>query len=189
LELTTSIAVRCVALRRCQPGNADNADGDNDGGRGEPENSCDREHHAAKNREQDEDARGDEYRELLALLPATVIGAFFACGELQAILLGVLACNATLEALLVSKYTAIPRFAEFEGQVVEAWIEVDTDENSTTTHFCLAIDDGIGDRAWAFSAGRVFYTRFTPGTLVQARVNPRQNTLLSLEVSRLSSAD
>jgi hypothetical protein len=101
---------------------------------------------------------------LVALLPATVIGALLSHGELRIALFGVLACDAAIVAFLLAKDAAVPNFAEFDGQVVEAWIETDTDENTTTTHLCLAIDDGVSDRAWVFSVSREQYTRFTPGT-------------------------
>jgi hypothetical protein len=117
---------------------------------------------------------------LLALLPATIAGVVLSHGELRAALFGVMACDAGLVAVLIMRDAAVPRFAEFDGQVVEAWIEEVSDENTSTTYLCLAIDDGLRDQAWALSVSRAQYTTFTPGTLVRARVNPRRNTLLAL---------
>ncbi|HEX3388371.1 MAG TPA: hypothetical protein VHT94_04970 [Streptosporangiaceae bacterium] len=77
----------------------------------------------------------------------------------------------------------IPGFAEFDGQVIEAWIRTETgpDENSQTSYLpCIAIDDGLGDRAWALTVPREDYARFTPGTLVHVQVNPRRNRLLAI---------
>jgi hypothetical protein len=69
-----------------------------------------------------------------------------------------------------------PRLAEFDGQVIEAWIETETGagENSQTSYLpCIAIDDGRRDQAWAVTVSSEQYARFTPGTLVRARLNPR----------------
>ncbi len=114
---------------------------------------------------------------LFALLPVSVATALLARGELRAAAFGVIAGAAVLSACLLARNAAIPSFAEFDGQVVEAWIETDSEDNSTTTYLCLAIDDGARDRAWAFAVTAEQYCRFTPGTLVHAQVNPRTNRL------------
>jgi len=89
-------------------------------------------------------------------------------------------CDAAIVVSLFTKNASIPGFAEFDGQVVEAWLEKESGENSTTTYPCLAIDDGVRDRAWAFAVTAGQYRDFAPGTLVHARVNPRRNKLLDL---------
>jgi hypothetical protein len=117
---------------------------------------------------------------LLALLPPTVATIILAHGELRAAALGVIALDALLVMLLLGKDAAVPGFAEFDGQVVEAWTQEESDENTTTSLLCLAIDDGVRDQAWAFSVTQEQYARFIPGTLVHARVNPRRNKLLEM---------
>ncbi len=117
---------------------------------------------------------------LLALLPVSVGTALLAGGELRAAAFGVVAADAVLSACLLTKNAGIPSFAEFDGQVIEAWTELDAEDNATATYPCLAIDDGLRDRAWAFVVSAEQYRRFTPGTLVHARVNPRTNRLLDI---------
>jgi hypothetical protein len=104
-------------------------------------------------------------------------------GELRAAAVGEMACTALLVVLLLGKDATVPGFAEFDGQVIEAWTEEDSGENTTSTMLCLAIDDGIRDQAWAFSVSPEQYRRFTPGTLVHARVNPRRNKLVEMSPS------
>jgi hypothetical protein len=116
----------------------------------------------------------------LALLPPTVATTLLAHGELRAAAFGVLAWDAFIVLVLLTKNAGVPSVAEFDGQVVEAWLEEDSDENTTSTHLCLAIDDGVRDQAWAFSVTREQYERFPPGTLVHTRVNPRRNRLLEM---------
>jgi hypothetical protein len=117
---------------------------------------------------------------LLALLPVSVATALLASGELRAAAFAVMAGTALLSAWLLTKNAGIANFAEFDGQVVQAWTEVDSEENSTTTYPCLAIDDGAGDRAWAFAVTAEQYRTFTPGTVVHARASPRTNRLLDI---------
>lgn len=117
---------------------------------------------------------------LIALLPATIATAVIAHGELRAAAFGVMVCDAAIALWLLTKDASIPAFAEFDGQVVEAWLEEESGENSTSTYPCLAIDDGVRDQAWVFAVSAEQYRRFAPGTLVHARVNPRRNRLLDL---------
>jgi hypothetical protein len=117
---------------------------------------------------------------LLSLLPPTVATAVLAHGELRAAAFGVLACDAVIVLYLLGKEASLPIHAEFDGQVIEAWLEDESGENSTSTDPCLAIDDGVSNRAWVFSVTREQYATFTPGTLVHARVNPRRNALLGI---------
>jgi hypothetical protein len=117
---------------------------------------------------------------LLALVPATIATVVLAHGELRAAAFGVLVCDAVIVLSLLTKDASSPGFAEFDGQVVEAWLEEESGENSTTTYPCLAIDDGVRDRAWVFAVTEAQYRTFAPGTLVHARVNPRRNKLLDI---------
>lgn len=120
---------------------------------------------------------------LAAVLPPTLATVLLAHGEIQAAALGVLACDVAIALLLLTKNSGIPVLAEFDGRVIEAWIEEVSSggENSTTsTRLCLAIDDGVRDQAWAFVVSDEQYRRFAPGTVVHARVNPRGNTLLDI---------
>jgi len=117
---------------------------------------------------------------LLALLPATIATALLAHGEIRAAAFGVMACDAMIALRLPTKDAGVPTLAEFDGRVIEAWIEEESGENSTSTYPCLAIDDGERDRAWVFTVSGEQYRRFPPGTLVHARVNPRGNRLLDI---------
>ena len=89
-----------------------------------------------------------------------------------------MARDAFIAVCLLAKDAALPGFAEFDGLVVEAWTEEESGENSSTTHWCLAIDDGVRDQAWAFSVTAEQYRRYTAGTLVRAQADPRRNRLL-----------
>jgi hypothetical protein len=115
---------------------------------------------------------------LAALLPPTLATAVIAHGELRAAAFGVLASDVLIAACLLAKDAAVPGFAEFDGLVVEAWTEDESGENSSTTHWCLAIDDGVRDQAWAFSVTAEQYRTYTAGSLVHAQVDPRRNRLL-----------
>jgi len=115
---------------------------------------------------------------LAALLPPTLATAVIAHGELRAAAFGMLACDVLIAVRLLAKDAAVPGFAEFDGLVVEAWTEEESGENSSTTHWCLAIDDGVRDQAWAFSVTAGQYRTYTAGTLVHAQVDPRRNRLL-----------
>lgn len=117
---------------------------------------------------------------MFALLPPTIAAAVLAHGELRAAAFAVLACDAVIAVLALTKDSGLPTSAEFDGRVIEAWIEEESGENTTYTYQCLAIDDGVRDRAWVFAVAAEQYRRFTPGTLVHARVNPRRNKLLDI---------
>jgi hypothetical protein len=117
---------------------------------------------------------------LVALLPVTIGTALLAHGELRAAAFCVMACDAFIAVLLLTKDASIPSFTEFDGQVVEAWLEEERGEDSNGNYPCLAIDDGVHDRAWAFAVSAEQFRGFAPGTLVHARVNPRRNRLLDI---------
>jgi hypothetical protein len=86
-------------------------------------------------------------------------------------------------AILLSRAIArrgrLPGFAEFDGQVIRQWIIEGDDESPS--HNCVAIDDGTGTRAWAFSVSSRQYQILTPGTFVRLQANPRRNRLLSIQ--------
>jgi hypothetical protein len=122
---------------------------------------------------------------LWALVPATLAGFVFSSGTLKLGLLLVLAVDAALALLALSRYQSKPSFAEFDGLVLEAWIETVTDENSSSDIPHIAIDDGVRDRAWVFKVSRQQYAVGIPGTVVHATMNPRRGALLDIRpVSR-----
>jgi hypothetical protein len=125
---------------------------------------------------------------LLALVPATIAGFVLSSGTLKLALLLVLAVDAALALLALSRYQSKPSFAEFDGLVLEAWIETVTDENSSREIPHIAIDDGLRDRAWVFVVSREQYAVGIPGRAVHATVNPRRSALLDIRpASRATS--
>jgi hypothetical protein len=119
----------------------------------------------------------------IALLPPAIAAALVPGGTWRAIALLLIACAALAAFRSLAKDLRIPGFAEFDGQVIEAWIHTETgpDENSQTSYLpCIAIDDGLRDQAWALTVSPEDYARFTPGTLVHFQVNPRRNRLLAI---------
>jgi hypothetical protein len=91
-----------------------------------------------------------------------------------------MAGDALLLAHAIARDQRLPRFTEFDGRVIEAWIETIAGENADSYVPSLALDDGQRDEAWALSVSQEQYERFTPGTLVHAQVNPRRNHLLGI---------
>jgi hypothetical protein len=98
---------------------------------------------------------------------------------LRACALAVVAGGLLLVGRGISRWSRLPSFAEFGGQVVRQWI-INGDDDSPTRH-CVAIDDGTSPRAWAFSVSAAQYATLVPGTFVHVRVNPRRNRPLSLQ--------
>jgi hypothetical protein len=99
-------------------------------------------------------------------------------------LLPVVACAGVLLFRVIARDRSVPSFAEFDGRVIEAWIEETTDngENANVVYMpCVAIDDGVRDQAWAVRVSREQYAVCTPGTLVHVQVNPRRNELLAIK--------
>ena len=80
----------------------------------------------------------------------------------------------------------LPPEAEFDGLVLRRWTYVESgDENSSgVTHYCVAIDDGQRDQAWALSIGWPAYDGARAGMIVHARLDPRRNRLLDLSPAR-----
>jgi hypothetical protein len=116
----------------------------------------------------------------LGLLPATIAVAVVGGPWVRAGALLVMVGDALLLAYAIAKDQRLPRFTQFDGRVIEAWIETIAGENADSYVPCLALDDGQRDEAWALSVSREQYERFTPGTLVHAQVNPRRNRLLGI---------
>ncbi|HEX6520267.1 MAG TPA: hypothetical protein VF070_09695 [Streptosporangiaceae bacterium] len=119
---------------------------------------------------------------MLALLPATLAVAVLTSGTLRGVAFLAMACDAVIVIRMLTKGATLPRSAEFNGRVIEAWIDEESGENSTSYIPRIAIDDGLRDRAWVFIVSREQYARFTPGTDVRALVNPRRNQLLEIDL-------
>jgi hypothetical protein len=96
----------------------------------------------------------------------------------------VLAVDVVLALIAWSRYQSKPASAEFDGLVLEAWIETVTEENSSHDVPYLAIDDGVRDRAWVFEVSKQQYAVGIPGTVVHAFVNPRSSALLQIQPIR-----
>jgi len=78
-----------------------------------------------------------------------------------------------------ARASRLPRLAEFDGQVLKLWTEAGEEESEAET-YCVAIDDGMSERAWALGIGRQAYASTRAGMLVRVRVDPRRNQLLAL---------
>jgi len=71
----------------------------------------------------------------------------------------------------------LPRFAEFDGQVLKLWTQSDGENG---IDHCIAIDDGVSQRAWALVVGSRTYADAKAGTLVHVQVDPRRNQLMAM---------
>jgi hypothetical protein len=83
----------------------------------------------------------------------------------------------------VARWLALPTEVSFIGQVIARWIEESSDggeNNSTVTHWCLALDDG--QRAWTFDVGQAAFGQFPLGARIRARIAPRSMRLLDLAI-------
>ncbi len=76
----------------------------------------------------------------------------------------------------------LPALAEFDGQILKLWTEIvpGDDNNPTYTRYCIAIDDGLREQAWALDVGHQTYAGSRAGMLVHVRVDPRRNKLLAM---------
>jgi hypothetical protein len=117
---------------------------------------------------------------LWALIPATIAGFVLSSGTLKLALFLVLAVDVVVALIALSRYQNKPGFAEFDGLVLEAWIETTNDENHSSHVPYIAIDDGVSARAWVFAVSHEQYAVGIPGTLVHASVSPRQGALLEI---------
>jgi hypothetical protein len=118
---------------------------------------------------------------MLGLFPATLAVAVLSSGVVRVAALAVMVADAVVALRYLDSRGRIPRSAEFDGRVVEAWIAEATGENGTGYFPKIAIDDGQRDQAWVFTVSREQYAAFTPGTHVHAWVNPRRNELTRIE--------
>ena len=98
---------------------------------------------------------------------------------LRAVALAVVVGGLLLVGRGISRWSRLPSFAEFDGQVVRQWI-VKGDDDSSARH-CVAVDDGTSPRAWAFSVSAAQYGMLAPGTFAHVRVNPRRNRPLGIQ--------
>jgi len=97
--------------------------------------------------------------------------------------LGLVATAAILIVLglgTVSRRTALPKTATFDGQVIARWQERTDNENGSSTAQCTAIDDG--QRAWTCSLSYV-YQAFAVGDLVQVTFSPRTGELKKVRLT------
>jgi Predicted membrane protein (DUF2207) len=76
-----------------------------------------------------------------------------------------------------ARASRLPRFAEFDGQVLKRWIQSDGENG---IDHCIAIDDGVSQRAWALIVGSRTYADAKAGTLVHVQVDPRRNQLIAM---------
>jgi hypothetical protein len=81
----------------------------------------------------------------------------------------------------ISRWSHLPRFAEFDAMVLRQW---DVDGGDEGTSYYVAVDDGFRPQAWAFEVRATVYHRLTPGTLAHVRINARLNKLIGIEVIR-----
>jgi hypothetical protein len=76
-----------------------------------------------------------------------------------------------------------PEFAEFEGQIIRRWTDTRStggEDSATYPVWCIAIDDGRQDQAWAVMISQRMYDTIRAGMIVRVQLNPRRNTLLDL---------
>ena len=78
----------------------------------------------------------------------------------------------------LGRYLRVPRFAEFDGLVIEQWHR----ERNEVTQYCVAIDDGKRPTAWAFMVSRQLYLALRPGMRVHVQMNERRNRPIRVEV-------
>jgi hypothetical protein len=76
-----------------------------------------------------------------------------------------------------ARASRLPRIAEFDGQVLKRWTQSDGDNG---IDHCIAIDDGVSQRAWALVVGSQTYANARAGTLVHVQVDPRRNQLIAI---------
>jgi Predicted membrane protein (DUF2207) C-terminal domain len=129
----------------------------------------------------------------LELAGITAFGVLFAAGDLfvlraegplWALVAAVFpGCTWWLCAIWVygssARAARLPRLAEFDGQILKLWTEADG-EDGGTTNYCIAIDDGMRERAWSLAVGQNTYASSKAGMLVHVRVDPRRNQLLAM---------
>jgi hypothetical protein len=77
----------------------------------------------------------------------------------------------------------LAEFAEFEGQIIRRWTDTRSTGGEDSTSYpvwCIAIDDGRQDKAWAVMISQAMYDTMRAGMIVRVQINPRRNQLLEL---------
>ncbi len=77
----------------------------------------------------------------------------------------------------------LAEFAAFEGQIIRRWTDTRSsggEDSSSYPVWCIAIDDGRQDKAWAVMISQAMYDTIRAGMVVRVQVNPRSNHLLDL---------
>lgn len=77
----------------------------------------------------------------------------------------------------------LAEFAEFEGQIIRRWTDTRStggEDSSSYPVWCIAIDDGRQDKAWAVMITQAMYESIRAGMIVRVQVSPRHNKLLQL---------
>ena len=93
--------------------------------------------------------------------------------------IGLTAAAAVGFAAWLASRPGLPRFAEFDGQVIRQSFVKGGDDSPDEYH--VVIDDGVRATAWDFTVGSGPYRRLTPGTFVHVRVNLRRQEQASVE--------
>ena len=73
----------------------------------------------------------------------------------------------------------LPAEVEFDGQILRLWTEASEGEGEGRD-CCIAIDDGVRDRAWAVRISEHTYGKCRAGQVVHVRMDPRQNRLIGI---------
>jgi hypothetical protein len=76
----------------------------------------------------------------------------------------------------------LPAEVEFDGQILRLWTEASGDEGQGRD-CCIAIDDGVRDRAWSMRIGEHTYSKCRAGMVVHVRIDPRANRLLDISAA------
>ena len=117
-------------------------------------------------------------------IPLLAFLGYEVAGGTHGLQLGIIT-GVALDALVVyrgvSRWSHLPRFAEFDAMVLRQWEVESTDE---ATSYYVAVDDGFRPRAWAFEVRPPDYRRLPPGTLAHVRLNARLNKLIDITATR-----
>jgi hypothetical protein len=114
---------------------------------------------------------------VLRMLPV-LIGSARGSVEAAAVAVALIGGSTFYVTGKIARYNRIPRFTEFDGQVMKQWER----SNGEDTDYCVAIDDGRRPSAWAFIVEHATHLQLTPGMLVHVQVNERRNIPISIQV-------
>jgi Predicted membrane protein (DUF2207) len=121
-------------------------------------------------------------------IPLLAFGGYEFVGGSRGVELGIVTGMA-LDALVLirgmSRWSHLPRHAEFDGMVLRRW---DVDGGDEASSYYVAVDDGFRTQAWAFEVRATVYHRLTPGSIVHVRTNERLNKVIGIEVIRPPTA-